>query len=251
MFFKNAPLFWALLLGHLLGDFYFQTEKMAADKQKYWPVLLKHCAGYGICVLACGWTLCGVPALRGAGIAALGHAVVDWLKFHCREQLQSCAPAQVFLADQLLHLTVLAAAALWAPTPLTAYVPMVLTALDCVYAPEALLRLSCLVLFLMRPSNILLKICNRKPSPAEAGQASTVEQDRGAGGVIGVLERLLTAVLFLLGQYGAISVIFAAKTLTRYNKITEQKNFGEYYLIGTLASLLLAILATMALFPPR
>lgn len=251
MIFKNTPLFWALLLGHLLGDFYLQSQEMAEGKRERPAVLLRHCAAYGGCVLAGGWALCGAQALRPAAAAALAHAAVDGLKFHCRDQLCACAPARVFLTDQLLHLAAIAAAALWAPVPLRPSVPAVLTALDCVWAPGTLLRLGCLVLLLGKPSNVLLKICNQKPADPRPGTGPAADRDRRAGAVIGTLERLLTAALFLLGQYGAISVVFAAKTLTRYQKIVELPELSEYYLIGTLGSLLLAVLATVALFPPR
>ncbi len=96
---------------------------------------------------------------------------------------------------------------------------------------------------------MLLKICNPKP-PDRPDSGQTSGLDRRAGAAIGTLERLLTAALFLLRQYGAISVIFAAKTLTRYHRIADDPAFGEYYLIGTLGSLLVAVLATVVLFPP-
>ncbi len=46
----------------------------------------------------------------------------------------------------------------------------------------------------------------------------------------------------LLGQYGAVGLIIAAKSLARF-KALEDREFAESYLIGTLASLLLAVLA--------
>lgn len=249
MFFTDLPLFWGLLLGHLLGDFYFQGEKLAAGKREHWPALLKHCVIYGCSLLFSGRVLCGAPALWTAGAAALGHAVIDGLKFCLQRPLKTCAPARIFLIDQFLHLAVLAAACLWCAAPLLPWVPAALGAVGCVVSPGALLRLACLALSLGKPANVLLKRCNPKPSggPAHGPDAGA---DRRAGAAIGTLERLLTASLFLLGQYGAISVVFAAKTLTRYHKIADDPAFGEYYLIGTLGSLLLAVLATVALFPP-
>lgn len=73
------------------------------------------------------------------------------------------------------------------------------------------------------------------------------DEDRSAGAidiargrVIGSLERALTLTLVLLGQYGAIGFIIAAKALARF-KALEDREFAEYFLIGTLASLLLAL----------
>lgn len=74
------------------------------------------------------------------------------------------------------------------------------------------------------------------------------DEDRTAGAIdiargrtIGALERALTLTLVLLGEYGAIGWIIAAKSLARF-KALEDREFAEYFLIGTLASFLLAVL---------
>lgn len=79
------------------------------------------------------------------------------------------------------------------------------------------------------------------------------EDDRAVGGVevirgraIGVLERAIALTLVLLGQYGALGLVVAAKSLARF-KALENRDFAEYFLIGTLASLLLALLGGVAL----
>lgn len=79
------------------------------------------------------------------------------------------------------------------------------------------------------------------------------DEDRTVGGVevargrtIGVLERALALTLVLLGQYGALGLIVAAKALARF-KALEDRDFAEYFLIGTLASLLLALLGGVGL----
>ena len=70
--------------------------------------------------------------------------------------------------------------------------------------------------------------------------ASAIEIARGRA--IGALERALTLTLVLLGQYSAVGWIIAAKSLARF-KALEDREFAEYFLIGTLASFLLALLA--------
>lgn len=73
------------------------------------------------------------------------------------------------------------------------------------------------------------------------------DEDRSAGAIdiargraIGALERALALTLVLLGEFGAIGFIVAAKALARF-KALEDREFAEYFLIGTLASLLLAL----------
>jgi hypothetical protein len=69
--------------------------------------------------------------------------------------------------------------------------------------------------------------------------------DIARGRAIGSLERAIALTLVLLGEYGALGLIVAAKALARF-KALEDREFAEYFLIGTLASLLLALLVGVA-----
>ena len=60
------------------------------------------------------------------------------------------------------------------------------------------------------------------------------------GLLIGVLERALAVTLVLADQFGALGLILAAKALARFRAL-DDRDFAEYVLIGTLASLLLAL----------
>ena len=60
------------------------------------------------------------------------------------------------------------------------------------------------------------------------------------GLLIGVLERALALTLVLIGQFGALGLILAAKALARFRAM-DDRDFAEYVLIGTLASMLLAL----------
>lgn len=62
-----------------------------------------------------------------------------------------------------------------------------------------------------------------------------------AGATIGVLERILTLTLVLIGQYAAIALVLTAKSVTRFEALKD-RSFAEYYLIGTFSSMLFAIL---------
>ena len=73
-------------------------------------------------------------------------------------------------------------------------------------------------------------------------------EDRTTGGVglargaaIGVLERAIALTLILHGEYAAVGIIFAGKALVRFKSL-EDPETAEYFLIGTMSSLLLATL---------
>lgn len=61
------------------------------------------------------------------------------------------------------------------------------------------------------------------------------------GRIIGVLERFIVLLLMAVQAYQAIAFLMAAKGLIR-SKDLESREFAEYFLIGTLASMGLALL---------
>ncbi len=77
-------------------------------------------------------------------------------------------------------------------------------------------------------------ILRKYPLPEKGGL-------EGAGAIIGILERIFTLTFVLIGQYTALALIFAAKSIARFEDLKNRK-FAEYYLIGTLSSLLFAML---------
>lgn len=83
----------------------------------------------------------------------------------------------------------------------------------------------------------LVPVASQPPEGGIAVAASELARGR----LIGVLERALALTLVLLGQYGALGLLIAAKALARFRAL-EDRDFAEYFLIGTLASLLQALL---------
>src|SRR3989442_6765008 len=65
--------------------------------------------------------------------------------------------------------------------------------------------------------------------------------DVARGRAVGSLERALALTMVLLGDYAAVGWIIAAKSLARFKQL-EDREFAEYFLVGTLASFLLAVL---------
>jgi hypothetical protein len=78
----------------------------------------------------------------------------------------------------------------------------------------------------------------------EAITVPAVELSRGL--VIGVLERALALTLVLTSQFSALGMILAAKAIVRYQAL-DDRDFAEYVLIGTLTSILIALLVGLGL----
>lgn len=66
----------------------------------------------------------------------------------------------------------------------------------------------------------------------------------GAGRIIGMLERGIILTFGLLGEFGAISFVFVAKSMARFKQL-EKRQFAEYYLIGTLLSFFFALIVAI------
>ncbi len=79
----------------------------------------------------------------------------------------------------------------------------------------------------------------RGESPAES------ESPPRVGRLIGHLERIMVAVGLLVGSWEILVAVVALKTVARFKDLDERLN-AEYFLIGSLFSLLWAVLVTLA-----
>jgi len=106
---------------------------------------------------------------------------------------------------------------------------------------KILLILTGYIVVLKEGTIIIRLVLNRikaEPQKIDAPlQKDEEEYDRGK--LIGTLERTFIYFLILLGQIGAITVIIALKSLARFKEL-DNKDFAEYFLIGSLLSLLTA-----------
>jgi hypothetical protein len=100
-------------------------------------------------------------------------------------------------------------------------------------------------------------VATAEPAPT-AGAASAVRMpadrpgDRPAfaspariGATIGILERLLIVTFVLTNATAAIGFVVGAKTLARFKQL-DDRDFAEYYLLGTLASVAVALGSALA-----
>lgn len=84
--------------------------------------------------------------------------------------------------------------------------------------------------------------------------SSATDQDVGPtdfneinrGRLIGNLERLVLVLVVAAGSYGALAFLVAAKGLVRFEGLRD-RDFAEYFLIGSLASVLVALCAGMVI----
>ena len=78
----------------------------------------------------------------------------------------------------------------------------------------------------------------------ELNKDSGDANEENVGEWIGVLERVLALTFVLMGSFTALAFVLAAKSIARFKKL-EEKPFAEYYILGTSASLIVALFAGM------
>ena len=218
---------------HVLGDFFFQSDRMAQDKQQL--TVLGH---HALTVAALSYLLCGAwrTWLIPVGVF-IAHAVVDAVKARVpRHDTTS------FLLDQLAHaITIviiafgaarqnpsLSGVALWGeayPKVLIVVAGVVLT----VFAGGVLLGL------FVDPLLTELKKAVENKSEQPSSESRGFEH---GGRLIGRLERALIFLFVLSGQPASIGFLIAAKSVFRFGELKEHRHRmeAEYIIIGTLMS---------------
>lgn len=228
-----------LLLMHLIADYYLQWTGLSQRKQESWPSLLLHGLIYAaVFALPLLIDLQLWPLL--AALAA-GHLLVDLIKRALSQRLGQRGASGLYYADQALHLlSILLGSHLWSQHNNS------LPGLDAV--DRGLLKWAILLLLILKPATISLKLSLRRFAEGLVPATGDGQAVVGAGALIGHLERLLTAMLLGLQQYAAIGLMFTAKSVARFDRISKDQRFAEYYLIGSLMSLLWVFAGWLILF---
>lgn len=240
-----------LFIGHILGDFYFQSSALAKDKEKSGKKLLLHCFLYwmtmmGITLPFFGWSLIKLVS----GISAL-HLLIDGLKFLITRHftIKKSQDTLIFLIDQVLHIIVLLAAGVYlmlGSVEVHSFSGINLLMSSLGWNLENMLSWILILLVLVQPCSIVVKkvLGYYRPSSEE----HVDEGIPNAGALIGVFERVFILLMLYANQFTAIGFVLTAKSIARYNKISENPQFAEYYLLGTLLSTLLIIISYFFIF---
>ena len=171
------------------------------------------------------------------------------------------APAALFVLDQVLHLAVMGVAwAIWlASAPLmstwTSFAGSLLGSFDQAILHRLVLVVVVgldLVIVNVRAGALFVAtlVAPRAMVTGHDPMTGSGSKDRAIaaaalpriGATIGVLERLLIVTLILTGAEAAIGLVIAAKTLARFRQL-DDRPFAEYYLLGTLASVSVALMS--------
>lgn len=270
-------LFFSLVLAHLIADFYLQTDDMVIEKRKN---LRKHMVhhffmtgvvliGFWIFEFNFGNVLRNLlfPLL----FIVMTHLVVDFLKITLLNNIkikneENMKQLGFFVLDQLLHLGMISlVCVLWFHFEMEA----IFTQESGLSFIESVLFIIIIVIITTTVSGHMIKILlgslpnqlltfegkysfknERKEAEfvQKAKKAITEEynytifskHDLSRGKLIGYIERLLVLLLTFYSAYPAIGFIVAAKSIARFKQM-DDRDWAEYFLLGTLTSMFLGI----------
>lgn len=114
---------------------------------------------------------------------------------------------------------------------------------------ETLISWILLLLVIIQPASITIKILLNNFQPQETTPNDVKQGIPNAGAFIGMLERILILLMLTINEYSSIGLVITAKSVVRYKKISEDPIFSEYYLLGTLLSTIIVIIAFLMIIP--
>ncbi|MCB0451530.1 MAG: DUF3307 domain-containing protein [Aequorivita sp.] len=216
-------------IAHLCLDYFFQTDKLAKQKNTtgfkspflYWHAL--------VCFVLAWLFSLQISFVLAAGIISMTHFLIDGFKRHLNNSKYFGRYA--FFIDQAAHLAILTLVVIlfdkWYGID-----PSINVSINFKYLLMVTGYLVCL-----KPANIFI----REVFKATEIQVSSDNEMPNAGKVIGVLERILTLTFIIIAQYSAVGFLIAAKSILRYGNNETLKT--EYVLIGTMLSFGIAVIA--------
>lgn len=229
--------FLKLLLAHLITDFLLQNKWFLSKKRESLLWISLHSIIIfplvAIVLFNVDLTLLLITAIFAV---AIFHFVLDAIKTRvARDSLF------VLLLDQLLHLLVISATALFVEQVSLSIA--ISTGVGWLNQLQLLIILSALVLLTVAGSVLVSAIMRSFTWQFSVDEAGGL---KNAGFYIGLFERIIVFVFALNNNIEAIGFIFAAKSIIRFPEVREEKHFAEYYLVGTLSSFTLALLLGIA-----
>lgn len=249
---STYKLFLALYLAHVLADFLFQANSIVSGKKKgHWRSYLWHGLVYYGTTLAIvivtnpDWV--GTRRFEYVVIAlTVVHMLLDWAKVRLTAARWILDGVKSFSADQGLHLlTVIGATLLINQPPWRAVVLYLARMRD---AQDKILLVAVIYVLVVFASGYFIRYLIQPLWTSTSGE-SKKHQDEvvNAGLYIGWLERFLALTAIFLQSPGTVGLILTAKSIARYPELKNPGQFVEYFLIGTLLSISIAILGGIVL----
>jgi len=236
-----------LLLAHLLGDFPLQTSGIVRAKGKGIRGYLAHGGVHFLILILSIAIFAGFPWLSSlwfwivACLYIAVHLAIDRTKQALTSRRARTDSTSIFIADQLLHgCTVVVAA--WSLTR-PSWSILRSEFLWSAATEEKVLEAGIVYVAVVFVGGYLIRYLTRNLTAEVGGE--TAEQVKNAGLYIGWLERFLVVTAILVQSPSLVGLILTGKSIARFPDLKDR--FVEYFLIGTLLSIALAVVGGLVL----
>jgi len=236
---------------HMLGDFIFQSNEMVESKNNE---NLKSFFKHGLYMVCLNLPLILIYEIKEwfilNMIIYMTHILIDYSKVKLEKKDKGVKNKVIlFIFDQFLHIIIILLLTKLIKFKISAFGKLIIDFLGVsnlnIQIINKYLWLSFILINVVFLGGKLIGIILKDLKP------KNYENIIKHGIIIGQLERMLIFLLLLFGNYTGITVIIGLKTLTRFKGIGEDKEFAEYYLIGTLLSIVICLIGFGVYLFPR
>jgi hypothetical protein len=227
-----------LLLGHILGDFVFQTESMVATNSTLIPTL-KHTAIVFVSHVALASLFMTTRTIVVLAVLSGSHFLFDSMKGFLRRK-EVGGPNSRFLADQGLHICAIVAAWLYLgfygiwEAPVLAFWGAV------GIPPNLVTKGAVLASILAFNAQGGTTIVRNVLAAHDIGELEETSGREGSGELIGIIERWLIVVFVIYGAWSAVALVTGFKAYIR-QQWERKVPYEDYVLAGTFVSVTIAV----------
>jgi|ERR1700730_17011115 len=244
--------FLSLYLGHLLTDFVFQTHSLVERKKhgNLSSYLWHGVVHYLTAIFVLGFLVHASIFSRRTHFVIFGltvvHLIVDLVKTTLTRKRLVVDGFWAYAFDQAAHLITVMAAA-WLISPTVSFSDAIFLIEKGRNIPNRILVVAVTYAAVVFGGGYLIRLLTKGlMDRAEKETPAKEEQLQNAGLYIGWLERFLVLTALLLHAPATVGLILTAKSIARYPEF-KSYSFAEYFLIGTLLSISMALLAGVLL----
>lgn len=217
-----------LLLAHIIGDFFLQSDNFCKRKLKNGVKSLELYL-HSLIIFVLSWiALFNWNGWCVALIIGASHLIIDTIK--CLMKRNNLC---TFTIDQLSHFVVIAIISYLCSTEWKSYITLHQS-----LSVVNIITIITTFLICAKPANILIKYILE-----QYHIESSSSDNYHSGALIGTLERWLILVFVICGNYEAVGFLLTAKSLIRFKDHETIKS--EYVLLGTLISVTIAVACSL------
>ena len=238
-----------VLLAHLVGDFPLQRSQLVRGKERGSRAYVVHGGIHFLVLLLCVAAFLGLGMLADLWFWTLAvlyislHLAIDRLKQALLSKGRLADSASIFVVDQVLHSCTILLFAWFVTRPDWSGLRAQFSWSSA--TGERVLEAGVVYVAVVFAGGYLIRYLTRNLTVGMEKPGATTDEVKNVGMYIGWLERFLVMTAILVQSPSMVGWILTGKSIARFPELKAK--FAEYFLIGTLLSLALAVVGGLVL----